>query len=135
MRVAHTKREAIVAALIGLALALIIWGPILVRPFGEAPPDHPLHTPGVHRPSQPLHAHLSRVAARLAKTAPIVPIDVNRADVTALQALPGIGPTLAKRIAEHRRARGRFATAEQLLDVEGIGPKRYERLKPWIEVR
>ncbi|MGH7369764.1 MAG: ComEA family DNA-binding protein [Candidatus Methylomirabilaceae bacterium] len=131
---AYTRREAVVATLVGLALALMIWGPVLVRPFGEPPPAD-LRTIALHPGSQSLQAHLPRAPATVAKTTPLVPIDINRADVTALQTLPGVGPTLARRIADHRRAHGRFATPDQLLEVEGFGPKRYETLKPWIEAR
>lgn len=134
MRVAYTRREAVVAALLGLALALIIWGPVLLRPLGYAPPID-LRALALQHRAEPLHAHLSRAPARVAKAAPSSPIDINRADVTALQTLPGIGPTLARRIVEHRRARGRFANPDQLLEVEGIGPKRYEKLKSWVEAR
>jgi transposase len=134
VRVAYTRREAVVAALVGLALALIIWGPVLLRPLKYAPPLDLRALAPPHQ-GEPLHAHPSRDPARVAKTAPVAPIDINRADVTALRTLPGIGPTLARRIAEHRRARGRFVNPDQLLEVEGIGPKRYETLKSWVEAR
>ena len=134
MRVAYTRREAVVAAIVGLALALIIWGPVLLRPLGYAPPIDLRALAPLHR-AEPHLAHPSRAPARVAKTGPMSPIDINRADVTALQSLPGIGPTLARRIAEHRRAHGRFANPDQLLEVEGIGPKRYDTVKTWIEAR
>ena len=45
---------------------------------------------------------------------------------TALDALDGIGPTLAARIVEWRTAHGGFASVDQLLEVPGIGPTRLE---------
>ena len=48
-------------------------------------------------------------------------VDLNRADETELQTLPGVGPVLASRIVAHREANGPFVTVEDLLDVSGIG--------------
>ncbi len=50
------------------------------------------------------------------------PVDVNRADVDELQALPGVGPSLAAAIVRHRDRMGRFSAVEDLLAVPGIGP-------------
>ncbi len=61
-------------------------------------------------------------------------VDINRATVEELQTLPGIGPALAARILELREYRGGFVYPEELLDVSGIGPARYERLKDLIVI-
>jgi competence protein ComEA len=57
-----------------------------------------------------------------AGSAPVTPIDLNQADVAALDTLPGIGPVLAQRIVEWREQNGPFASLDQLLEVSGIGP-------------
>jgi competence protein ComEA len=62
-------------------------------------------------------------------------VDINQANALALQTLPGIGPTLATRIVMHRRTHGPFREPDRLIEVEGIGSKRLERLKPWIVAR
>lgn len=62
------------------------------------------------------------------------PLNVNTADVEALRALPGIGPGLAERIVADRQARGLFRTPEDLLRVPGIGPKRWERIRPLVRL-
>ncbi|MGY1858458.1 ComEA family DNA-binding protein [Modestobacter sp. SYSU DS0290] len=49
-------------------------------------------------------------------------LDLNRATVAELDALPGIGPVLAQRIVDHRGTHGPFTNVEQLDDVSGIGP-------------
>jgi competence protein ComEA len=59
-------------------------------------------------------------------------IDVNRADETELRRLPGVGPKLAERIAEHRRTRGAFRTLADLDAVPGIGPAMLERIAPHV---
>jgi competence ComEA-like helix-hairpin-helix protein len=56
-------------------------------------------------------------------------VDINQADPAGLQTLPGVGPTLARRIAAHRALHGRFRTPTDLLRVSGIGAKRYARLQ------
>lgn len=56
-------------------------------------------------------------------------IDVNRAPARELEALPGVGPALARRIVELRRRKGRLAGPEDLLEVRGIGPARLEALR------
>lgn len=67
------------------------------------------------------------------KPAAAVPIvDINRATVAELDALPGIGPAVAQRIVEYRETKGRFTSYEQLDSVKGIGPALLERLKPRI---
>lgn len=49
-------------------------------------------------------------------------LDLNSADVTALDALPGIGPVLAERIVAWRERHGRFTAVAELTEVTGIGP-------------
>jgi competence protein ComEA len=48
-------------------------------------------------------------------------IDINRATATELEALPGIGPSLAQTIVQTREERGPFLAVEELLEVPGIG--------------
>ncbi len=62
-------------------------------------------------------------------------IDINRADIAALEALPGVGPALAARIVAHRDENGPFASVEGLVDVAGIGPKTLERMRGMIIIR
>ena len=52
-----------------------------------------------------------------------------QATVAQLDALDGIGPTLAQRIIEYRQAHGGFRSVDQLRDVSGIGDKRFEALR------
>ena len=65
-------------------------------------------------------------------TGPLTRIDLNRASAEELQTLPGIGPALAERILESRRAEGPFSTAEDLLRVRGIGPVTLERIRTLV---
>lgn len=62
-------------------------------------------------------------------------LDINRATMTQLMALPGIGPALAGRILDYRENVGRFARPEDLIKVKGIGPAKLERIQPLITAR
>jgi competence protein ComEA len=57
------------------------------------------------------------------------PISLSSATAEDLDALDGIGPTLAGRIVEWRRSHGGFSSVDQLLEVPGIGPTRLESLR------
>ncbi len=61
-------------------------------------------------------------------------VNINTAGLAELDTLPGIGPALAQRIVEHRAAIGRFDRPEQLMDVPGVGPRKYEALKHLVVV-
>jgi competence protein ComEA len=60
------------------------------------------------------------------------PISLSSATEEDLDGLDGIGPTLAARIVEWRRAHGGFASIDQLMDVPGIGPARLEALRAQV---
>ena len=61
-------------------------------------------------------------------------LNLNQADIVALVALPGVGPTLAGRIVAHRQQMGAFASLEDLTAVPGIGPALVERLRALVTV-
>ena len=58
---------------------------------------------------------------------------INSASASELQSLPGVGPALAQRIIAER-SRGRFASAEDLLRVSGIGKAKLEKMRAYVEV-
>ncbi|WP_418002803.1 ComEA family DNA-binding protein [Mycobacterium sp. PDNC021] len=62
------------------------------------------------------------------------PVDLNTATEEQLDGLPGIGPVMAKAIVAWRTANGRFASVDQLGEVDGIGPSRLEKLRELVKV-
>ena len=56
-------------------------------------------------------------------------VNINTADATVLEALPGVGPALAKRIVDYRAEHGPFASVDALIDVPGIGQAKLEALR------
>ncbi len=61
------------------------------------------------------------------------PIDINSATKAQLVLLPGVGEKTAQRIIDARTSVP-FSRPEDIMKVKGIGPKKFEKLKPWIEV-
>ena len=61
-------------------------------------------------------------------------VDLNRAGVDQLDTLPGVGPVTAQKILDWREQHGRFTKADELQEVDGIGPKTYARIAPHVRV-
>ncbi len=69
------------------------------------------------------------VRGQVSTGSPAGAVNVNAATAEQLEALPGIGPVLARRIMEYRARHGPFRRAEDLLQVQGIGPSLLRRLR------
>jgi competence protein ComEA len=113
-----TRNEAVVlvaacaAVLVGLALP---WfrpspAPVVSGTPGPLPSPTPAAAPG-----------------------PLV-VSLNLATAEELERLPGVGPVLARRIVEDRARHGQYTRPEDLLRVKGIGPKKLEKLRPYLRV-
>ncbi len=61
-------------------------------------------------------------------------ININNAMSDRLEELPGIGPVTAGNIIEYREKYGPFENKEQLMDVSGIGPKKFEKVRDLIDI-
>jgi comEA protein len=68
------------------------------------------------------------------KTGPSRPVDLNGATEALLTSLPGIGPSTAKAILAYRAAHGKFTSPSDLMNVKGIGPKKFEALRDFVRV-
>ncbi len=82
-------------------------------------------------------ADLSRIELHIPEVGDEEPpqkIDINRAEAWLLEALPGIGETLAQRIIDYRQQNGPFTNTNELTKVEGIGINKYEQIKHLITV-
>ncbi|WP_430509665.1 helix-hairpin-helix domain-containing protein [Gottfriedia solisilvae] len=62
-------------------------------------------------------------------------VDINHATIEELQKIPGIGPSKAKNIIEYIEMNGSFTSIEQLDEVNGIGTKSLEQMRPFILIR
>ncbi|RYV52642.1 ComEA family DNA-binding protein [Pengzhenrongella frigida] len=61
-------------------------------------------------------------------------LDLNTADATDLESLPGIGPVLAQRIVDWRTEHTRFTAVDELGEVAGIGDTLLGRLRELVRV-
>jgi competence protein ComEA len=62
------------------------------------------------------------------------PVNLNTATADQLDTLPGVGPVLAQRIVAWRAAHGKFTSIDQLREVSGIGPAKFDDLRPLVSV-
>ena len=66
------------------------------------------------------------------EAAPAAPVDLNSADASVLETLPGIGSELAERIVTFRELNGPFNAPDDLLDVSGMTEKRLDAIEPFL---
>ncbi len=115
-----TPQERLALSLLGLAallaLGILVWQ---------------RRTPPVTIEGSPTPPEAAHWEAALAMSRQI---DVNTASVAELERLPGVGPSLARRIVEYRTTHGHFRTPEELSQVPGIGLKTVETLRDYVEV-
>jgi competence protein ComEA len=77
---------------------------------------------------------VSAPALAAGKPAPTAKVNINTASVEQLTTLPGVGPKLAARIVEYRQKSGTFRSAQELMNVKGIGEKNYAKIETWLTV-
>lgn len=61
-------------------------------------------------------------------------VNINTATLDQLDTLPGIGPSTAANIIQHRENNGPFASIDAIMDVTGIGPAKFGQIKELITV-
>lgn len=59
-------------------------------------------------------------------------VNVNTASASELQRLPGVGPSTAQKIIEYRTQTGRLSKPEDMENVKGIGPKKLQKMLPFL---
>ena len=69
---------------------------------------------------------------RLAPYIDIPRIDINKADSTAFETLPGIGPYFASKMVSYRASLGGYSHPEQLLEIYHFDREKYDGLKDLI---
>jgi competence protein ComEA len=62
-------------------------------------------------------------------------VNLNTAEASELETLPGIGPAKAEAIIEHRETNGPYKSIEDLKLISGIGDKTFDKLKELISVK
>lgn len=62
-------------------------------------------------------------------------VNLNKADQSELETLPGIGPSKSAAIIEYRETNGPFKAIKDIQSVSGFGEKTFEKLKEKITVK
>ena len=65
---------------------------------------------------------------------PVVRIDINSAEKEELEILPMVGPVKAAAIVAYRLKNGPFKRTSDIMNVSGLGPATYEKIKDYISV-
>lgn len=97
----------------------------------DLPLESDLRSPGpepIGPPRPPRRPPAARPAA------PSGPLSLNGATAAQLDALPGVGPGLARTLVAERARRGGFKRLEELREIRGIGAKRYAKLSRLLRV-
>jgi competence protein ComEA len=74
-----------------------------------------------------------QVAGTNTETVSANKINLNTASLEQLDSLPGIGPVYAQRIIEYRKKK-QFSSLEEVMEIQGIGEKTYEKMKDLITI-
>jgi competence protein ComEA len=110
----------------------------VVASDGSTPKHHKKHKR--HRKRRHKRAQIATDSAvetadttsMIGDAAPAAPIDINAADASELETLPGVGANLAERIVSYREQNGPFAALDDLLDVGGMTQKRLDDIEPFL---
>lgn len=105
---------------------------LVTLPPETTPPTVPATEPPVR--SEPAKQTETKKSSGSTEKKVTFPVNINTASKKELDALPGIGETLAQRIIDYRSANGPFSTVDELTKVKGIGEKTLEKLKPYATV-
>jgi len=145
----HRKPELLLFAA-ALVVFAFVWGVDVLRPkpveiyvpaviMQTAPPivnnpqpDYTIAPPTAAATAVPAPQTTTRRTPQPTAAPQPVRVNVNTAGVEELQALPGIGAVKAQAIADYRKKHGMFLSAEELLNVTGIGPATLEKMRPHL---
>ena len=81
-----------------------------------------------------MKAGAEKAAARAAAGALSGPVIFYSASEVELAKLPGIGPKIAEEIVTYRKDHGAFKTTRDIINVKGVGEKKYEAIQDKITV-
>jgi len=102
------------------ATAVVMGGYLFIRSYAHPPDDSP-----------PLRVFIGEDEQIFTG---VFVLDPNTAPADSLELLPGIGPVFADRIVAYRQQK-RFEREVDITEVKGIGPKMYERLRPYLKIK
>jgi comEA protein len=87
---------------------------------------------------EPSASEITTVSAtreNMSEKASFLTIFLNKATQADLERIPGVGAVTALRILSYRDLNGGFRTVEELMNVKGIGPKKMQKIRPYITIQ
>ena len=85
--------------------------------------------------ASPSHSQTASKADTVKAAVPVAEkVNINKATAEQLMEIKGIGESYAKRIVEYRDKNGPFKKIEDIMQVQGIGEKKFEAIKDLITV-
>lgn len=102
-----------------LVTALLLCAALLMIPLREDPYEE-----------MPFESETTAVPQELDEFLKLDSTDINSADQEELISLPGIGEVLAERILQYRAAHGSFQNWEEFRNIQGVGERLIETLRP-----
>jgi competence protein ComEA len=88
----------------------------------------------IHVVDKPLVSNENTIAAGTGKPKLGNKVNINSANKSELDTLPGVGPGLADRILEYRQTNGGFREIDELRNVPGIGANKFEKIKEKVSI-
>lgn len=86
----------------------------------------------VHANIQPQNANTPVTYSHSQQQSSTGRVNVNTANATELESLPGVGPAIAQRIIDYRNQHGNFSRPEDLINVRGIGKSKLAQILPHV---
>ena len=124
---------------VNLAARLVDGDEVAVYPQGSAPGSH-ARLGAHHNGATRTHARKAKGSRKRKSTAdesgsiPESIVNLNTADASELETLPGVGPALAERIITVRETSGSFGSLDDVLDVAGMTAGKIDAITPYAVV-
>jgi comEA protein len=117
------------AGILLLSIALLIGGYLLLNQTKTTQITFKEDPPQVEQAATPTSTAATTSAAPAGQI-----VSLNTGTATDLDTLPGVGPATAQKIIAYRTQHGSFKTVEGIMDVSGIGPAKYAKMKPFLRL-
>jgi competence protein ComEA len=128
-----TRKEQKV--LLFLSVSYLAGGAIKVYQDHWQPMPAPPRQSILEETSAPQVTTVTALRENMGEKASFLTIYLNTATKADLERIPGVGAVTALRILSYRDLNGGFRTVEELMNVKGIGPKKMQKIRPYVTIQ